>query len=114
MACGVHVNCVAGRRPGTGSGCGLLAPGHRHKDHIVSVTYSVAHNIVASHVCTCTSTICSRCRPYSSTLGKAEGTEIFRNADNFDKVSVAGLVHNTSLLLSCGVTISVHVSHRSR
>ena len=24
--------------------------------------------------------------PYSSTLGKAQGTEIFRNMDNFEKV----------------------------
>ena len=27
-------------------------------------------------------------RPYSSMLGKAQGTEIFRNMENFEKVKV--------------------------
>ncbi len=30
--------------------------------------------------------ICVPCRPYSSALGRAKDTEIFRNMENFEKV----------------------------
>ena len=48
---------------------------------------------------------CNTNRPYSSMLGKAQGTEIFRNMENFQKVSEHAINFTTivceTMLESC-------------
>ena len=61
----LHVHCM----------CVLIRPFilHLHIEVYKMSMYNVTYNFT---------------RPYSSTLGKAKDTEIFRNMDNFEKVHV--------------------------
>lgn len=59
--------------------------------HVLIDNPAVTSYVWLVHNTAPTFTMYSQCRPYSSTLGKAQDTEIFRNMDNFEKVPTSKL-----------------------